>query len=152
MPKVQPGDKSDCLLVLEEMKKTVTWPASYPDRRLLPALSPDLTVLPPCHPPGTQCQSPQHPRLSGGCLQPPPQYSRDPGGPLVLKTQESSGIDAEQKAAVLQQVQAERPCCQDDFIGSLGHGELHAVVVTARDRKPGKKIRRDINKDRGPRL
>lgn len=69
----------------------------------------------------------------------------------MLKAQESAGIDAEQKAAVLQQVQAEGPCCQDDFIGPLGHGQLHAVVVSARDGKPGKIIKGDMNKDKGPR-
>lgn len=82
----------------------------------------------------------------------PARYSRDPGGPLVLEAQESSGVDAEQQAAVLQQVQAEGPRRQDDFVGPLGHGQLHAVLVTARDRKPGKKSKRDVNKDKGPGL
>ncbi|KAK7801113.1 hypothetical protein U0070_002780, partial [Myodes glareolus] len=45
----------------------------------------------------------------------PTLYSRDPGGPLVLKSHKSSGIDTEQKTAILQQVKAERPCCQNDF-------------------------------------
>lgn len=51
----------------------------------------------------------------------PTLYSRDPGGPLVLKSHKSSGIDTEQKTAILQQVKAERPCCQNDFVWSLSH-------------------------------
>ena len=70
----------------------------------------------------------------------------------MLKIQESSGIDTEQKAAVLQQVKAERPRRQDDFIGSLSHSKLHAVVITARDRKPGKDIRRDTRKCKGSKV
>lgn len=129
---------------LEETKKTATWPASYQPSAPTWLSYPRLPQGPSARPHNTL-------RLFQlGCLQSRPRYSRDPGGPLVLKTQESSGIDTEQKAAVLQQVQAERPCCQDDFIGPLSHGELHAVVITARDRKPGKKIEKDINKDKGP--
>ena len=41
---------------------------------------------------------------------------------------------------------------QDDFIGSLSHRELQTVVITARDRKPEKEIKRDTKKHNRPRL
>lgn len=63
----------------------------------------------------------------------------------MLKVQETSGVDAEQEAALLQQVQAERPRRQDDLIRPLSHSELHAVVIAARDGESEKEIRKKIS-------
>lgn len=143
MPRAQLRDKSDCLLVCRGNEDYCD-PACF-----LPSLivSPSPQSLPGCPVTlsslGDPVPNPTTPLRLFHTRWPsvPTLYSRDPGGPLVLKIEESSGINTEQKAAVLQQVKAEWPRCQDDFIGSFSHGQLHTVVITARDREPGKEIK-----------
>lgn len=103
-PGYSSGTKVTCLLVC-------TGNGENRDLGLLPTL-PDGSFSQPqpqplpggpatLSPPRDPVPNPPHPWGLLGPLQSQPLYSRDPGGPLMLKFQESSGIDTKQKTAVL---------------------------------------------------